>query len=775
MKRRDFLKTGGTLGATSLLLDSCSKPDEKLIPLLVPEEEFIPGFESWVQSLCQQCSAGCGISVRLLPGESTRQVEGQPKRQTTWQAKKIEGNAKHPLNQGKTCARGQAGLQVLYNPDRIQEPLQRTGARGSGQYKPIAWEAAIQALVDRLKKLQETSRPDGLVVLTGEPARASFKTLLETFADAFGTPYLIYDEALPQELQRRAFQWCTGFKSLPVADLENCQYLLSFGADLFETFLSPVRYNLAYGRMRQGRPGLRGKFVMAGPRLSMTAANADEWLPVRPGAEGLLALALAHVIVKELLYDREFVGRACDGFADYSKSLELYAPAATAAQIGISEETIVRAAREFSQRRPSLALGNSSDFSSLTAIYALNALVGNFGKPGGILMDSLPPESTKLPAMNAQRRSEGRSAFQFADLFGSTVSGSLASLLDHLLVRQTPTAELLLLHEANPLYTHAGVGHLRNAIEKTPFIASFSSFLDESAVMADLILPTHTYLERWRDDVPEPGVGFPVRTLGQPAVKPRFNTRDSADVLLDIAKSIGGKLAEKLPWRNFEALVQESFTALQPLKHGSIVTDNSEDFWERVKEAGGWWNAEASASFAFRTSSGRFSLPKQPTGSLLATAAAPDYPLLLHLYPSVALSGGSGANQPWLQELPDPMTTVMWGSWVELNPATAAQMGIREGDVLVVETQHGRLELPVYLYPGLRPEVIAIPLGQGHQQYGRYAANRGVNPLSLVPEQPHAGLVLSGIPVRVATSGQRRMLARFGASSQAHSQHPVKR
>ena len=560
-----------------------------------------------------------------------------------------------------------------------------------------------------------------------------------------------------------------------MADLENCQYLLSFGADLFETFLSPVHYSLAYGRMRQGRPGLRGKFVMAGPRLSMTAANADEWLPVRPGAEGLLALAFAHVIVKELLYDREFVGRACEGFADYSKSLALYSPAATAAQIGISEETIVRVAREFSRRRPSLALGNSSDFSSLTAIYALNALVGNFGKPGGILMDSLPPESTKLPAMNAQRRSEARSAFQFADRFGTTVSGSLASLLDHLLARQTPTAEILLLHEANPLYAYPAAGHLRTALEKTPFIASFASFLDESSVMADLILPTHTYLERWRDDVPEPGVGFPVRTLGQPAVKPRFNTRDSADVLLDIAKSIGGQFAEKLPWKNFEALVQESFTALQPLKHGSIVADNSEDFWERVKEAGGWWNAEADASFAFQTSNGRFSLPRHPTGSLPATAAAPDYPLLLHLYPSVALSDGSGANQPWLQEMPDPMTTVMWGSWVELNPATAAQMGIREGDILVVETQHGRLEVPAYLYPGLRPEVIAIPLGQGHQQYGRYAANRGVNPLSLAPEQPHAGPVLSGIPVRVATSGQRRTLARFGASSQTHSQHPVKR
>ncbi|HEU0006651.1 MAG TPA: molybdopterin dinucleotide binding domain-containing protein, partial [Terriglobia bacterium] len=299
--------------------------------------------------------------------------------------------------------------------------------------------------------------------------------------------------------------------------------------------------------------------------------------------------------------------------------------------------------------------------------------------------------------------------------------------------------------------------------------------LDESSVMADLILPTHTYLERWRDDVPEPGVGFPVRTLGQPAVKPRFDTRDAADVLLDVARRLGGSLAEKLPWTNFEALVQESFSALQPLKQGSVIAEDSEAFWDQVKEAGGWWNPQARTRFAFQTPNGKFSLARYPLGTIQAASATNDYPLLLHLYPSLGLADGRGANQPWLQELPDPMTTVMWNSWVEISPGTATQLGIREGDIVIVETRQGRLELPAYLYPGLRPDVIAIPLGQGHRHYGRYAADRGVNPLSLAPAIPHAGPLLSGAPARASASGQRKTLARFGASSVTHSQHPVKR
>jgi menaquinone reductase, molybdopterin-binding-like subunit len=778
MKRRDFLKVSSMAGASSFLLDNCGKPDEKLIPLLIPEEELVPSVDAWVNTLCQQCGAGCGISVRVMPGESIRIMNGKPSRVWALQAKKIEGNAQHPLNEGKTCARGQAGLQVLYNPDRIQWPLKLTGKRGSGHYQPIGWDEAMKVLVASLKSLKDANTPESLVFLTGDSPRASFKTLLERFATAFGTPFLIYHEVIPQEVLHQSYTWCTGFKTLPIADIENSRYLLSFGADLFETFLSPVRYNLAYGRMRRAHPGIRGKFVMAAPRLSMTAANADEWLPIKPGSEGLLALSLAHVIVRESLHDRNFVTYSCSGSSEYFQLLEHYSPTAVAPDIDIAAETIERLAREFAQRRPSLAVGNSADFQAMTAIHALNALVGSYGRPGGILQDSLPPEPSLPSLPGPVPHTVARPPFHFANPPGGNVSSALDSLLHHLLVRQPAPAKVLLLHEANPVYSQPLSSLLSEALEKVTFVAAFSSFMNETTSMADLILPCHTYLESWRDDIPNPGIGVPIRTLAPPVVKLRFDTRDTADVLLDVARTLGGNLAEALPWKNFESLIQESFRPLQLLMQGSVVEETFDAFWDKVKAAGGWWNPKDDLRFAFDTPERKFHLMKaRPAVSPAASGMEDerDFPLLLHLYASSALSDGRGANQPWLQEMPDPMTTVMWGSWVELNPNTAARLGIEEGDAVVVETNQGRIELPVYLYPGLRPEVIAIPLGQGHQSYGRYASGRGPNPLLLAPVSSGSGPLLSGIRARISPLGRKKVLARFGAEGRAHSQHPVRR
>ena len=280
MKRRDFLKTGGIAGTAGLILDGCGKP-QQLIPLLVAEDRFVPGEESWVRTLCQQCSAGCGITVRIMQGESIRTINGQQKRVKAVQAKKIEGNPEHPISMGGTCARGQAGVQVLYHPDRIQTPLKLSGQRGSGQYQPITWKEAQQLLVTQLQ--QQQAAPEAIAILTGRRNRGTMGAVVERLAAGLGTPNLVsYDPFDPAPI-RRAMELVTGVSRLPAVDFANANFLLSFNANLFETFLSPVRNIYSYGQMRQGRPGIRGTFVHAEPRLSQTAACADEWLPIRPG------------------------------------------------------------------------------------------------------------------------------------------------------------------------------------------------------------------------------------------------------------------------------------------------------------------------------------------------------------------------------------------------------------------------------------------------------------------------------------------------------------
>jgi anaerobic selenocysteine-containing dehydrogenase len=770
MKRRDFLKTGGIAGTAGLLLDGCGKP-QQLIPLLVAEDHFVPGEESWVRTLCQQCAAGCGITVRVMQGESIRTIGGQQKRVKAVQAKKIEGNPEHPISMGGTCARGQAGLQVLYHPDRIQTPLKLSGQRGSGQYQPITWSDAQDLLVEQLQ--QHRATPEALAILTGRANRGTMGTIIERFAAGVGTPNIVsYDPFDPAPI-RKAMELVAGVSRLPAVDFANANFLLSFNANLFETFLSPVHNIYSYGHMRQGRPGVRGKFVQAEPRLSQTAACADEWLPITPGTEGLLALSMAHVIVNEKLYNAEFVAQNTTGFAEWSASLGEYAPDKVAAQIDVPAASIQRVAREFAGRRPSVAVGDSRDVASLTAIYALNALVGAFNAPGGILLGA-DEASGPAPAGAASRL---------------PASGSKPGTDIHTLMGAIGGSQIkaLLLFDTNPLFTLPEAEKLRSALANVPFIASFASFLDESSVMADLILPSHTTLERWVDDVPEPGAGVAIRTVGQPVVEPRWDTRDPGNVLIETAKALGSNVAAALPFADMAAAVKESFRPVHA-QAGAAAEADFEAYFKKVTAAGGWFGAPAVAGPAgsagqtgpaLRSTRVNFVMPAQPVAARAFAGDTSQLPFLLHIYPSAAFADGRTAHLPWLQEMPDPMTTVMWGSWVEINPETAHKLEIHEGDILTITSPQGAIELPAFLYPGLRPDVIAIPVGQGHTQFGRYAQNVGANPLRISAsalDQTSGAVVQRGVRVSVVKTGRNEPLIRFGASdARGHHEHPLHR
>ena len=766
MKRRDFLKTGGIVGTAGIVFDGCGQP-QQLIPLLVGEDRLIPGEEAWVRTLCQQCSAGCGITVRIMQGESLRTIDGQPKRVKAVQAKKIEGNPDHPVSRGGTCARGQAGIQALYHPDRIRTPLRLSGPRGSAEYQPIGWTEALKIVVAQIQALE--AEPQSLALLTGRPRRGTMGALIERFAAGVGTRNVIsYDPFDPAPI-RKAMELTTGIARLPGLDFANANYLLSFNANLFETFLSPVTNIFSYGEFRQGRPGLRGKFVHAEPRLSQTAACADEWLPIRPGTEGLAALSMAHVIVGEKLYDAAFVEQRTEGFPEFAAALAPFAPHHVASRVDVPAERIERIAREFAARRPSVAVGDSRHVESLTAINALNWLVGAFGRPGGILL-AADERSGPVPA------GENRA---------SPATGSAQEALPHIhaLINAMRGNEIksLFVIDSNPLFSLPESDKLRAALARVPFIVSFASFLDETAAAADLILPAHDTLERWVDDVPEPGVGFPVRTIGQPVVEPRWDTRDPGDVLIELARALGGNAAAALPFENMAEGVKESFRSVHAQAHGDADFDA---FFKSVTDAGGWWQPPSPEGEAPRASDRRaagrvrFIVPSH-TATPTFAGDPQQHPYMLHIYSSPAFTDGRNAHLPWLQEMPDPMTTVMWQSWVELSPETAAKLDVREGDVLAVTSPHGTIELPAFVYPGLRPDVIAIPVGQGHTRYGRYAENRGANPLRLsksVHDAQSGAVVQTGVRVSIAKTGRTENLIRFGASdARPHHEHPLHR
>jgi anaerobic selenocysteine-containing dehydrogenase len=417
---------------------------------------------------------------------------------------------------------------------------------------------------------------------------------------------------------------------------------------------------------------------------------------------------------------------------------------AAASQIPV--ETLRRLAILFADADRAVAIpggylgGQSNGFASMQAVQALNLLVAQFGRVGGVFLSHPGPTgATRLaPSVDSFDR----------------VQEAIRRMREG-------QVDLVLVHGANPVFEIPAQAGFAEAIAQVPYVVSFSPFVDETAVRADLILPDHTYLESWGYQVPSPGSDRPTVGSQQPVVRPLYDTRATADVLLALAARQGGAVAEAIPWRDEVSLLEEVASELQSSSLSAFEAPSQGSFWAQWRQYGGWWSERA--------------IPREPEPTEVVTVPLPRraptfegdetvYPFHLYPYPSVALSDGRGAHLPWLQETPDPMTTARWGTWVELNPSTAADLGVANDDIVRVVSPHGSLEVPVVVYPGLRPDVVAMPVGQGHTDYGRFAERRGVNPIDLLAPatDPDTGALAWGATrVRLEPTGRRRALARL--------------
>jgi anaerobic selenocysteine-containing dehydrogenase len=695
-------------------------------------EDVLSAYDDWYATTCRQCPAGCGVIVRVVEGR----------------AKKIEGNPDHPLNRGKLCARGQAGVQEQYHPDRLQGPLRRAGGRGMAGFNPISWDTALNDLGGRLRSLVQQGRGDQIVLIT-PPLRAHQAMLVERFTSALGAQWMVLD-LIGEEPLREAARRVFGQDALPVFDIQNAQYILSFGADFLHTWLSPVHYGIQYGifrqgdysaghfEPRQGRP--RGHLVQIEPRFSGTAASADEWIPIRPGGERLLALSLMQVLLSERMATA--AGRAQGSF------LPEYEPERAAAEIGIPAERIRQLARDFATNQPSLAIGggpasaHTKGADTLGAILFLNALVGT----SAVRLD--PPAAIEgLPTS----RKRPAKLVDWQQLVERLRGGQIQAVL---------------VHDANPVYSLPAALGFREALPMSAFTASFSSFANETAILADLVLPSHLPLEDWGDDVPEPGLGFPVLTIQQPILRPLYDTRSFWDVLLSVARQIGEPVSQSLPWLSFKDVLRDGARSLQRSGSGSQREPEFERSWTSLLQQGGWWEMAPTPAPPPNLGEG------QGWGPIQAAFAGSEQDFPFHLLPFKhnTLGGGETAHLPWLQAAPDPVTSVVWQTWVEVNPRVAAEQGLKEGDVVAVVSPHGRIEVPVYINPAARPDVLAIPLGQGHSGFGRWADKRGANPLDLLAplaDEATGALAYAATRVRLERTGRSITMPKLEGTADA--------
>ncbi len=337
LPRRNFLKLCAAGGAATTLGAGTAK-----LFFDADHEENEPQYtEQWTPTICLMCPGGCGVLVRTINGRAV----------------KIEGNPLHPVNTGKVCPKANASLQVLYDPDRLRGPLRQAGQRGSGEWKPISWDKAIQLAAERLAAIREESGPASIAFMSGR-VRGQMAGLIDRFMLAYGSPNHIRHDSLSVDGERIANELVYGHRDQLGYDWDNCSFVLSFGRAFLEASRPTIRQIRAFGAMRRDRPNRRAKFVQVDARFSITAAKADEWISIRPGTDGALALGIANVILAEELYDLDFVQKHTFGFEDWtdldgshegfrSFVLRNYHPNQVEAITGVPADTIVRLAREF--------------------------------------------------------------------------------------------------------------------------------------------------------------------------------------------------------------------------------------------------------------------------------------------------------------------------------------------------------------------------------------------------------------------------------------------
>jgi menaquinone reductase, molybdopterin-binding-like subunit len=699
MDRRDFFKIASVASA-SVAASSCSKKSEALIPLLVPEHEIVPGYEQWHPSVCSECSAGCGIIVRIMEGERLVERKIDQVRERIACIKKIEGNPLDPVSGGRLCARGHAALQSLYNPDRVQNPMRRIGARGTGEFAPFSWDEATATVAKHLSKVRSAD-PSKILFLSGSQSGTRSLTI-QRFLTLLGAPPARTCSPAHLVLERKAANVVFGWNGIPLYDLGQARYVLGIGADFLGGWASPVYYAREFGRFRQGRPGVRGTFVQAESRLSLTAASADEWLPVRPGFEPHFLIAILRLLLDEKLARNG--GELPGPVAESIQAADL--PTLIRAS-GIDESRLRRLACSLGESDAPLVIAGASivhtnSLDALVAAHYLNLLLGNVGEPGGVFPPN--PETSG----------------------GAPESGNIVTALKH--------AQILFLDSENPAYTLPQASGAEQALSGIETIVSFGSFIDDSAAYADMILPDHHPLESASAVVP-PVAPRPAITVATPFVQPLYNTRPIAESLAKIASHMGNA---------FEPVKPESFV--------KAALPSNRTFDDVARQGGLWLDQKAeTARLKPRAEKLEWSDP-------VLTGAPDQFPLQFQPYLSLQYYDGRAANLPWMQELPDPASSAMWGLPVEIDPQTAARLNLATGDWVRVESVAGSLEAPAYVHPATLPGVVGMAIGEGHAHYGRYASGRGANPLSLlapVQENSTGALALGGTRVRLARLDRR--------------------
>jgi anaerobic selenocysteine-containing dehydrogenase len=565
-------------------------------------------------------------------------------------------------------------------------------------------------------------------------AEGTVAQLMKRLLTAYGSPnYMVMpsaDDAYAGAL--RLTQGVDGAAGAAGPDVAGADFILSFGSALLDGYGSPVQMFQAVSRLKD----VHGTLVQVEPRLSNTAAKADVWLAAEPGSEGDLALAMTQVIIANNRYDKTFGGQSTQEFEAFARMVNSrYTPSRVAEKCGIDAKRITKIALAFADANKPLAVhgrGKGQTPGTLKealAVHTLNVLVGNINKTGGLQIKqpygyiNWPPaaqDGTAAAGLKSPRADNAGSGLYTAAenlphrFFGNVAEG-------------TAKIQALLVGEANPCYSLPDPKTVKAALDNIPFVVSFSSFMDETAARADLILPNHVYLERYEDVPVGAGVAQPILGLCRPVTQPQHNTRHMGDALIQIAHAVGGTVADAIAWSDYQTCLQETLA----------------DQWQALSSKG-----YIAYSAAGGTAAKTFTFMDKSLQTAYLSKEAPmagdstKYPLQLIAFDSIRLASRYAPSAPFMMKtVPDTILKENDG-WVEINPDTAAQQGLADGQAAILTTPKGKAIVRVHYNHGLMPGLIAMARGLGHSAYDQFLTGKGTNINSLMEsvEDPASGM-----------------------------------
>ncbi|MCU0645863.1 MAG: molybdopterin-dependent oxidoreductase, partial [bacterium] len=614
-----------------------------------------------------------------------------------------QGNPKHINNRGKICARGIAGMNQVYDPDRILYPMKRTGKRGDGKWNKISWDEALAEISKRLQAIGKQRREEAFVF---HADRHHISGLTRRFFEILGQPTILTSDALENSNKTQAQQLTWG-ESIETIDAANCRYFLAFGSNPYESH--PYFINFSQ-RLIDGRIDRHARLVTIDPRLSNTAGKSDEWIPIKPGTDAMLALALANVIMQKNLHNAQFISQWTNiSVADLRNYLAQFSLEKAAEITQIEAGIIERIAVEFATTQPGVAFsgGGVTDHINGTenerCILLLNAIVGNIDIEGGYCL----PRKYRIKDFDPDEKiGAERNPLEF---FKS-------------IQEKNQPVEFYFAYKTNPVYEQPDCNFTQAVMKDEsllPFTVVMDTVMSETAALADLVLPATTFLESWSLDSTPSYQMIPFVAVQQPIIQARGESKPLYDIWLTLAKQMGGNVAASCNYQNIQDYIKETAAQLPALSENLA--------FENLKKNGIWFSEGQKAEYqifrskGFNTPSKKFEIAQRGTGlsPLPAYQSIKEHIDLakgeLILIPfHVNVMRPDLANAKWLAEIHHSNSAL-------INSKTARSLKIKTGDEIIIESPVGELKVKAHVSEGVHPEIIALANGCGHWEYGRIA------------------------------------------------------